>query len=191
MEEKSLEDLTLRELADQLRSKLAAEEKKAESAAVLVQPTVVMPEAPTPSSSLLLAAPTIPLPKKKTKKKKHVAAPLQPPTHCQPMAYLLCCGVRRKCKISRRPRWPITSCAYGVKKGAVATIPCWFLMKLATSPSDSAPSHQLIFHRCWDVAHVGAYSSRSFPWEPGGTAILVMLLQSMVTGEATLWQWGK
>jgi hypothetical protein len=150
MEEKSLEDLTLRELADQLRSKRAAEEK-AESAAVLVQPIVVMPEAPTPSSSLLLAVPTIPLPKKKTKTKKHVAAPLPPPTHCQPMACLLCCGVRQKCKISRRPRWPIISCAYGVKKGAAATIPCWFLMKLATSstssnvksylpsPSDSAP----------------------------------------------------
>jgi hypothetical protein len=55
MEEKLLDDLTLRELADLLRSKLAAKEKKAESTAVLVQPVVVVLEAPTPSTSLLLA----------------------------------------------------------------------------------------------------------------------------------------
>jgi hypothetical protein len=49
MEEKSLDNLALRELADLLRSKLAAEEKVAKSAAVMV------PEAPIPLVSLLLA----------------------------------------------------------------------------------------------------------------------------------------
>jgi hypothetical protein len=151
----------LRELADLLRSKLAAEAKKAEYAAVLVQHVVMVPDAPTPSSSLLLAALAVPLLRKKTKKKV-AAVPLPPSTHHQPMACLLCCGVRRKCKILRHTLWPITSCAYGVKKCA-ATTPCWFLINLATSstsssvrsylpsPSNTAPSHPLIFNRCWDA----------------------------------------
>jgi hypothetical protein len=66
MEEKSLEDLTLRELPDLLRSKLAAEEKKAESAAVLVQPVVVVPKTPTPSVS----SERLPLPRTISGKKK-------------------------------------------------------------------------------------------------------------------------
>jgi hypothetical protein len=55
MEKMLLDDLTLRELADLLRSKLAAKEKKVESVAVLAQPVVVVPEVPTPSALLLLA----------------------------------------------------------------------------------------------------------------------------------------
>jgi hypothetical protein len=97
MEEKSLVDLTLRELVDLSESKLAAEEK-AESTAVLVQPVVVVPKTPTP----LVSSESLPLPRKKTEKKA-TAAPVSLSTHHRPMVCLLCCGVCQKCKVSRHP----------------------------------------------------------------------------------------
>jgi hypothetical protein len=70
----------------------------AESAVVLVQPVVVVPKTPTP----LVSSESLPLLRKKTKKKAAVA-PVSPSTHHRPMVCLLCCGVHRKCNVSHRP----------------------------------------------------------------------------------------
>ncbi|GJN09641.1 hypothetical protein PR202_ga27666 [Eleusine coracana subsp. coracana] len=151
-----------------------AEEKKLECLAELVQTVMQVPKAPIPSTSLFLAVPSVPL----LRKKKATVAPLLSSTHLRPMACLKHCRMRRKCKVSRCPLWPITDHACGVKKGA-ATASCWFLRKLATSsltssnvktslpsPSNTVPSYPLTFHQCqeacWVAARVRADSSESF-----------------------------
>jgi hypothetical protein len=65
---------------------------------------------------------------------------------------------------------------------------------LMPSPSNTAPSRPLIFHPCQErgnscCAHVAMLelTRQSFPWEPGGTAVLIVLLQSVVAGRVTLW----
>jgi hypothetical protein len=103
MEEKSLAALTLRELADLLRSKLAAEEK-VEYAAVLVQPVVVV----TGTRRIyrfglaVLGCPNCTLAEEEDKEEGCCCtpAPLPPSTHRRPMVCLLCCGVCQKCKVT-------------------------------------------------------------------------------------------
>ncbi|GJN25049.1 hypothetical protein PR202_gb12833 [Eleusine coracana subsp. coracana] len=161
MEQKSLNNLTLRELVQLLKTRLEVGEDKQHSTAEIEVDEVLTSELQIAEDVHELQIDdvgcsiegnghqieegedpeVVPLRRKKMKKRKVTAAPLPLSPSRRPMACLWLCGARRKCTHN-----PCTHPASIQCKGkrSIHTAPCWSPMKSANSSTSSSTTSSIL-----------------------------------------------